>query len=78
MEDQSACQHCQESAKDVWKDPEEGLGLQKGQHPQPCQVQEAYVREAEENQHAHQYSGGQSIQEGEKTRYQYFLWPLYI
>jgi hypothetical protein len=44
-----------------------GLQLSKGQHPQPDQVQEVYVREAEENQHAHQgsgshYSGGGNAQ----------------
>jgi hypothetical protein len=39
------------------RNPEEGPGLPKGQHPLPDHVQEAYVREAVENQHAHQGSG---------------------
>ncbi len=34
-----------------------GPWLPKGQHPQPDQVQEAYVMGAEGNQHAHQGSG---------------------
>ncbi len=54
-----------------WEVPEEGPGLHKGQHPQPDQVQEDYVREAEVNQHAHQDSGSHSIQEEGMTRYQY-------
>jgi hypothetical protein len=39
------------------RNSEEGPGLQKGKNPQPDQVQEAYAREAEENQHTHQDSG---------------------
>ncbi len=54
-----------------------GPGLQKGQHPQPDQVQEAYVREAEEYQHAHQGSGSH-YSAGGMTRYQHCYWPLYI
>ncbi len=46
MEGQSPSQRYQESAEGAWEDPKEGPG--KGQFPQPHEVQEAYVKEAEE------------------------------
>ncbi len=59
------------------RNSEEGPGLQKGKNSQPDQVQEAYAREAEENQHTHQDSGSH-YSGGGMTRYHYCLWPLYI
>ncbi len=54
VEDQGSSQQYQEAAQDVLEDPYEDSVLCKGQPPQPHQAQEAFDREAEEDQRGDQ------------------------